>query len=94
MNYSFLRQVFIVIDQVFNVLTGGWADETMSARAYRTFAKGRIFGRIFMPPIDALFSWQKPDPEVNMLAGKTITRHCERAFWKEILRRDNAPEYR
>lgn len=94
MTYSFFRQTAIVADQVCNVLTGGWADETMSARAYRAWVKGRRFGLLFMPLIDWLFSWQRPDDEVDRAAGKVVLRHCERAFWKERLRRDNAPEYR
>jgi hypothetical protein len=93
-SYSFPRQFAIVLDQVANVLTGGWADETLSARAYRAYAKGRKFGLLFLPLIDALFAWQSSDAEVNRLAGREITGHCERAFYKEILRRDNSPEYR
>lgn len=94
MKYSFLRQIAIVCDQVFNVLLLGWADETMSARAHRAWVKGRRFGLVFRPLIDLMFSWQAPDDEVNSLAGKLVTSHCERAFYKEVLRRDNSPEYR
>lgn len=32
---SRLHQTLIAIDQVFNALASGWADETLSARAYR-----------------------------------------------------------
>lgn len=91
--YSFWRELFIVIDEFFNVLTGGYAGESMSARAYRGHAKGRIFGRLFMPPIDLLFIWQSPDEAVNKAAGEVITAHCHRAYWKEILRRDMPPDY-
>jgi hypothetical protein len=94
MNYSFLRQLAIVCDQVFNVLLGGWADETMSARAHRAWAKGRKFGLVFRPLIDVMFAWQAADAEVNRMAGMIVTSHCERAFYKEKLRRDNSPEYR
>lgn len=94
MTYSFPRQLTIVLDQLANVLTGGYADETMSARAYRTHAKGKRFGMFFMPIIDWMFSWQGSDPEVDMRAGRVVLPHCERAWWKEILRRDNHPEYR
>lgn len=92
--YSFWRELFIVIDEVFNVLLGGYAGESMSARAYRAHKKGRIFGLWFMGPIDWLFSWQAPDDEVNKKAGVVIFAHCERAFWKEVLRRDMDPDYR
>ena len=94
MKYSFLRQLAIVFAQVFNVLLWGWADETMSARAHRAWAKGRRFGLVFRPLIDFLFAWQSPDDEVNRMAGMVVTSHCERAFYKEVLRRDNSPEYR
>ena len=94
MTYSFPRQLAIAFDQSVNALAGGWADESLSARAYRGWAKHRRFGMLFMPVIDWLFSWQSPDAEVNKAAGSIIARHCERAYWKEILRRDNAPEYR
>ena len=30
-----MKQVLIAVDQVFNTLLGGMADETLSARAYR-----------------------------------------------------------
>jgi hypothetical protein len=94
MSYSFPRQLAIAADQVVNVLLLGWADESLSARAYRAYVKGRWFGRFSMPLIDKLFFWQKPDWEVNKKAGRVIYGHCERAFYKEILRRDNSPEYR
>jgi hypothetical protein len=31
-----ILQILIAIDQVFNAILGGWADETLSSRAYRT----------------------------------------------------------
>ena len=46
-----LKQVAIAIDQLFNTLLGGMADETLSARAHRT-------GSAWEPVIDALFFWQ------------------------------------
>ena len=30
-----MKQVLIAVDQLLNTLTGGWADETVSARAWR-----------------------------------------------------------
>lgn len=46
--YSFWRELFIVLDEFCNVLLGGYAGESMSARAYRAHKKGLIFGRLFM----------------------------------------------
>jgi hypothetical protein len=34
-----LKQVAIAVDQLVNTLAGGWADETVSSRAYRTSPK-------------------------------------------------------
>jgi len=36
-----VKQVLIAIDQLFNALLGGMADETLSANAYRQARKGR-----------------------------------------------------
>lgn len=33
---NYLLEILIAIDQLGNTLLGGWADETMSARAWRT----------------------------------------------------------
>ena len=56
------EQVFLALDQLANVLpppldgTIGYADETLSARCYRAHRDGKIFGRMFMPPIE----WELP----------------------------------
>jgi hypothetical protein len=89
---NYLRQLGIAVDQLANAILMGFADETLSARAWRS--RNGFFARIFRPVIDVLFFWQKPDPEVNMLVGRVVTSHCEQAYWKEKLRRDHAPEYR
>ncbi len=81
----FLLQLFLTCDQLLNVLLLGYADETLSARAWRAYAKGRIFGRIFKPLIDTLFFLQ---PQPNALG------HCYNAFLKEKDRRALPPEYR
>lgn len=51
-------QVAIAVDQLANALLAGKADETLSARAYRTEQEGKRFGSFFRPLIDALFFWQ------------------------------------
>ena len=48
------KQFLIAVDQVFNTLLGGMADETLSARAYRT----RETNPRRMRVIDALFFWE------------------------------------
>ena len=91
MNWRLLRaygeQVFIAIDQLANALippidgTLSWADETLSARAYRAHRDGKILGKLFMRPIDLLFFWQGPD-------------HCKNAYIEEFARKNYPDEYR
>lgn len=77
-------QVFIALDQMANALIpGGWADETLSSRAWRMWVKGRPFGRIFRPLIDALFVWQSWRMD-----------HCQRAYENEKLRYNSPAEMR
>ena len=80
-------QVFIALDQLANALippldgTVSYADETLSARAYRAHRDGKILGKLFMRPIDLLFFWQGPD-------------HCKNAYIKEFARKNYPDEYR
>lgn len=81
-----LYQLFISLDQLLNVCitplqSGAWADETMSARAYRMHAAGKWWGRVLMPLIDLLFAWQGPG-------------HCRSAYLKERERRHSPVEER
>ena len=91
MNWQLLKaygaQVFIAADQLLNALippidgTLSYADETLSARSYRAHRDGKLFGKITMPVIDALFWWQGP-------------RHCFNAYRKEHDRQNLPSEYR
>lgn len=54
---KYLRHLLIAIDQLVNALLGGWADETLSARAYRQSTRKRHWYWI-MRGINALFFWQ------------------------------------
>lgn len=45
-----MRQILIAVDQLLNTLLGGWADETLSARAWRGG---------WHRPIDTIFFWQR-----------------------------------
>lgn len=47
-----LKQIAIAIDQLVNALLGGYADETLSARAYRTQSPLERY-------IDAIFFWDE-----------------------------------
>ena len=79
-------QVFIAFDQLVNALippldgTVSYADETLSARAYRAHRDGKILGKALMPLIDLLFFWQGKD-------------HCKNAFLKEHYRKNLPSEY-
>ena len=80
-------QVLLALDQLLNALippidgTIGYADETISARAYRAHRDGKILGKLFMPLIDLLFFWQGPG-------------HCKNAYIKEFERKNYPEEYR
>jgi hypothetical protein len=80
------QQVFIGVDQLANALippldgTVSYADETLSARCYRAHRDGKIFGKLFMRPINLLFWWQGPD-------------HCKNAYTKEFERKNYPSEY-
>lgn len=78
-----LTQVFIALDQLINALLRGWADESLSSRAWRMWVKGKVFGRIFRPLIDVLFVWQSFRLD-----------HCERAYNNELRRYNSPPEMR
>jgi len=74
-------QMAIAFDQLFNALTGGWADETLSARAWRKSQKPDKAHWVWIRrAIDALFFWQKG--------------HCEDAYMAEKAREGMPPEYR
>jgi hypothetical protein len=85
---GWLLQLFLMADQAINVLltpfhAGAWADETMSARAWRAYRDGRRWGRLARPVIDWLFAWQRAE------GG-----HCRRAYERERLRMHSPPEVR
>lgn len=73
-------QVLIALDQLVNALLGGWADETLSSRAWRTEQKGRLWGRMMRPVIDAVLFF---DPQ-----------HCHSSFRAEREGRQHPPEMR
>lgn len=71
-----------------------YADETLSAHAWRAGAARKPWAKAFRPLVDRMFFWQKPNPEVDEAAGFVVTSHTERAFWKKKLRLGLPPEYR
>lgn len=71
-------QLLIWIDQGFNVITGGWADETFSARCWRR-QEEEVFC-IARKVVDAIFFFSK--------------NHCYKSYLAEKERRGLPIEYR
>ena len=73
-------QLLISLDQLVNVIFGGWADETMSSRLYRLDQDGRFWGVLFRPIVDTIFFFQP--------------MHCAQAFESERDGDQEPPELR
>lgn len=69
----------IALDQLLNAMLGGYADETLSSRAYRMDGEKRRW-TIARSVIDGLFFWDDD--------------HCRGAYQSERLRRQLPPEMR
>lgn len=76
------EQIPIAIDQLVNTIFGGWADETLSCRAWRQRERKRHWA-ITRRVIDALFLW--------LFCQKD---HCQTAYESELQRRHLPPELR
>lgn len=79
--WQFLRALTQVGNTMIPPLDGtvGWADESMSSRAFRAKRDGHQLG--FMASvINCVFFWQQD--------------HCKAAYLSEAARRQTAPEYR
>lgn len=73
-----MKQFLIALDQLANTLAGGYADETLSARAHRVAEEG-------VPAwpqrlINGLFFWERA--------------HCLKAYRSEVERRQLPSRYR
>lgn len=75
------KQVLLAIDQLINVVFfHGYADETLSARAYRNAAQGILKWVRGRNVIDAIFFWEK--------------QHCYNAYLTEVARLHMPAAYR
>ena len=74
-----IKQILIAIDQVFNALLGGYADETLSARIWRNQNKNRFY-KVALVVVNGLFFWQ--------------ANHCRGAYFSEMTRKHLPKEYR
>lgn len=77
---KYFLQVLIAYDQLWNAVLGGYADETLSSRAWRAEQKGRWFGKIFRPLIDCLLFFDK--------------NHCYNSYLAEVQRRQLPQDFR
>lgn len=78
MIWNYIKQLLIAFDQLLNTLFRGYADETLSSRAYRHYRDGdRKWPKIL---IDAVLFFDKD--------------HCKASYESEILRRQLPPEMR
>ncbi len=77
--FHWFWQVLIAFDQQLNAILFGFADETLSSRAWRAYTNGRMFGLIFKPIIDFITF----NPE-----------HCKQAYEAELKRRQLPHDFR
>lgn len=74
-----MKQILIAFDQLLNALFFGYADETLSARAYRMSTTSRKW-EIAEKVINGIFFWQD--------------NHCFESWESEMERRQLPVEYR
>lgn len=73
-----LKQILIAIDQLCNAIAWGWADETLSSRAWRWQRRGvRCWPQKL---IDTIFFWDE--------------NHCRESYESELFGRQLPPELR
>ncbi len=100
MKRKYFTQLLISIDQLANALFAGWADETISSRAYRSRKNGSKKWAFIEKCINILFFLDKKVItnewlEDNVLKyNKYTIRHCELAYTNEKSRQHLAPEFR
>lgn len=68
----------VAVDQFFNVLLGGWPDETLSARAWRKRDDSPAWGRVYRA-INAVFFWQA-DHCLDSWVAETERRQLPRDY--------------
>lgn len=78
MTHTDYFQVLVALDQLANTFLGGYADETLSSRAYRHKKDGSRSWPAWV--IDHIFFWQD--------------EHCKTAYESELERAQLPPEFR
>lgn len=74
-----IKQILIAIDQLFNALLYGWADETLSSRAWRKHKNNMFWYNLYIL-IEVIFFFEK--------------NHCKSAYESEVHRKQLPIEYR
>lgn len=59
-----MKQILIAIDQLANTVIGGWADETLSSRAWREERRRLVV------LIDCLFFWEENHCEASYISER------------------------
>ena len=59
-----MKQILIAVDQLANAMIGGWADETLSSRAWREDR------RRLVAFIDFLFFWEENHCEASYISER------------------------
>ena len=72
-------QFAIAVDQCFNALLGGWADETFSSRCYRCRNDSKKWWYAYKA-VNHIFFW--------------MADHCQSAYHSEVIRRNSPPALR
>jgi hypothetical protein len=82
---TYLFNILIALSQLGNTILGGYPDESMSARAWRTGSAGKWPGVATRPLIDVLFF---------VVTFGRDRQHCQDAYDSERLRRQFPEHYR
>lgn len=78
-----IKQPLIAIDQFLNTLLGGWADETVSARAFR-LAGSKYRWYLVMRFINLMFFWQA-DHCLKSFVSEQERRHLPTAYRDDLI---------
>jgi hypothetical protein len=81
---AYFFHILVALSQLGNTLLGGYPDESMSARAWRTGRAGKVPGAFTRPLIDFLF--------VVITLGRD-KHHCRTAYESELRRKQLHPHY-
>lgn len=76
--YSYMKNLLIGVDQLFNCVFNGYADESLSSRAYRSHRDNMVHWPYCL--LNFLFFWQDD--------------HCKQSYQSEVDRRQLPPEFR